>query len=69
MVDSYLLVFAGLLVTIGTLGDHFGRKKALLAGLALFGGASLAVLFVQSAMAASISPLPAATRTRKEHLS
>src|SRR5215210_7810259 len=48
MVDSYLLVFAGLLLTMGTLGDRFGRKKALLAGLALFGGASLAVLVVQT---------------------
>src|SRR5215207_3645986 len=49
IVDSYLLVFAGLLLTMGTLGDRFGRKRALQAGLALFGGASLAVLFVDSA--------------------
>src|SRR5688500_1058931 len=49
IVDSYLLVFAGLLLTLGTLGDRFGRKLALQAGLALFGGASLAVLVVDSA--------------------
>jgi MFS transporter, DHA2 family, multidrug resistance protein len=49
IVDSYLLVFAGLLLTMGTLGDRFGRKRALQAGLALFGGASLAVLFVETA--------------------
>jgi EmrB/QacA subfamily drug resistance transporter len=49
IVDSYLLVFAGLLLTLGTLGDRFGRKLALQLGLALFGGASLAVLFVDSA--------------------
>jgi MFS transporter, DHA2 family, multidrug resistance protein len=49
MVDSYLLVFAGLLLTMGTLGDRFGRKLALQLGLALFGGASLAVLLVDSA--------------------
>jgi EmrB/QacA subfamily drug resistance transporter len=49
IVDSYLLVFAGLLLTMGTLGDRFGRKRALQAGLALFGGASLAVLVVDSA--------------------
>jgi EmrB/QacA subfamily drug resistance transporter len=49
IVDSYLLVFAGLLLTMGTLGDRFGRKRALMAGLALFGGASLAVLVVDSA--------------------
>ena len=48
MVDSYLLAFAGLLLTMGTLGDRFGRKKALLAGIAVFGGASLAVLAVDS---------------------
>src|ERR687883_129509 len=46
MVDSYLLVFAGLLLTMGTLGDRFGRKLALQTGLVLFGGASLAVLAV-----------------------
>src|SRR3954467_11688456 len=49
IVDSYLLVFAGLLLTMGTLGDRFGRKRALQAGLALFGGASTAVLFVDTA--------------------
>jgi EmrB/QacA subfamily drug resistance transporter len=48
MVDSYLLVFAGLLLTMGTLGDRFGRKRALQAGLALFGGSSLAVLVVDT---------------------
>ena len=48
MVDSYLLVFAGLLLTMGTLGDRFGRKRALQAGLVLFGGSSLCVLAVQS---------------------
>ena len=49
IVDAYLLVFAGLLLTMGTLGDRFGRKRALQAGLLLFGGASLAVLAVDSA--------------------
>src|ERR1051325_5064685 len=48
MVDSYLLVFAGLLLAMGTLGDRFGRKRALQTGLILFGGASLAVLFVET---------------------
>jgi EmrB/QacA subfamily drug resistance transporter len=48
MVDAYLLVFAGLLLTMGTLGDRFGRKLALQVGLALFGTASLAVLVVQT---------------------
>jgi EmrB/QacA subfamily drug resistance transporter len=49
MVDSYLLAFAGLLLTMGTLGDRFGRKRALQLGLVLFGGASLGVLFVDTA--------------------
>jgi EmrB/QacA subfamily drug resistance transporter len=49
VVDSYLLVFAGLLLTAGTLGDRFGRKRALQGGLILFGGSSLAVLVVDSA--------------------
>ena len=49
IVDSYLLVFAGLLLTMGTLGDRFGRARALQAGLAIFGSASLAVLLVDSA--------------------
>jgi MFS transporter, DHA2 family, multidrug resistance protein len=48
MVDSYLVSFAGLLLTLGTLGDRFGRKLALQSGLALFGLASLAVVFVQT---------------------
>lgn len=36
MVDAYALVFAGLLFTAGTIGDRFGRKGALQAGLGLF---------------------------------
>jgi EmrB/QacA subfamily drug resistance transporter len=46
MVDAYLLVYAGLILTMGTLGDRFGRKLALQTGLLLFGGGSLAVLAV-----------------------
>ncbi len=37
IVDSYAIVFAGLLLTAGAIGDRFGRKKALLAGLVVFG--------------------------------
>lgn len=36
MVDSYALVFAGMLLTAGALGDRFGRKGALQLGLVLF---------------------------------
>ena len=48
MVDAYMLVFAGVLLTMGTLGDRFGRKLAQQTGLVLFGGASLAVLLVDT---------------------
>lgn len=37
IVDAYTLVFAGLLLAMGSLGDRWGRKGALLVGLALFG--------------------------------
>src|SRR5690349_10859670 len=37
IVDAYILVFAGLLIAAGSLGDRFGRRGALLAGLILFG--------------------------------
>jgi EmrB/QacA subfamily drug resistance transporter len=36
IVDAYALVFAGLLLTAGALGDRFGRKGALLIGLGVF---------------------------------
>ncbi len=36
MVDAYALVFAGLLFTAGTIGDRYGRKGTLQAGLMLF---------------------------------
>src|SRR3954453_416702 len=40
MVDAYALVFAGLLLTCGALGDRFGRKGALTIGLCIFGAGS-----------------------------
>ena len=42
VVDAYTLVFAGLLLLAGTLGDRFGRRRTLLSGLAVFGVASAA---------------------------
>ena len=36
-----MLVFAGVLLTAGTLGDRFGRKRALQLGLIVFGLGSL----------------------------
>lgn len=40
IVNIYSLMVGGLLLSAGTLGDRFGRKRFLLAGFALFGGAS-----------------------------
>ena len=48
MVDSYTLVFAGMLLTAGTLGDKFGRRGALQFGLAIFGLGSLLSAFTTS---------------------
>src|ERR1700745_3394262 len=40
-INSYTLVFAGLLFTFGVIGDRVGRKRVLMIGLALFGLGSL----------------------------
>ena len=42
IVDAYALVFAGLLLPAGALGDRFGRKGALEVGLVIFGAAAFA---------------------------
>ena len=42
VVDAYSLVFASLLLAAGSLSDRLGRKGFLLAGLAVFGLASVA---------------------------
>ncbi|MFI1199986.1 MFS transporter [Streptomyces sp. NPDC020883] len=41
IVDSYLLVFAGLLIPAGALGDRLGRKPVLIGGLVLFAAGCL----------------------------
>jgi EmrB/QacA subfamily drug resistance transporter len=40
MVDAYAVVFAGLLLSLGALGDRVGRKWVFMAGLVVFGGGS-----------------------------
>src|SRR5215213_2437020 len=45
VVDSYTLVFAGLLLAAGSLGDRFGRRGALNIGLVIFGAASTVAAF------------------------
>src|ERR1700758_5554170 len=42
VVDAFNLVFAGSVLAFGSLSDRFGRKGMLLAGLAVFGLASVA---------------------------
>jgi EmrB/QacA subfamily drug resistance transporter len=42
VVDAYNLLFAGSVLAAGSLSDRFGRKGMLLAGLSVFGLASLA---------------------------
>jgi EmrB/QacA subfamily drug resistance transporter len=48
IVDAYTLVFASLLLTAGTMGDKFGRRGALMAGLLVFGTGSAISAFVGS---------------------
>src|SRR5258707_358522 len=48
VVDAYNLVFAALLLTFGSLSDRLGRKGMLLAGLAVFGAASIAGAFTST---------------------
>src|ERR1700745_1875597 len=38
IIDAYSLVFASLLLPAGAIGDRYGRKRALIAGLAIFAG-------------------------------
>ncbi|GLW65164.1 MFS transporter [Actinomadura rubrobrunea] len=48
VLNSYLLVLAGLLLVAGGASDRYGRKRVLLIGLIVFGGASLAASFADS---------------------
>jgi len=49
IIDAYSLVFAALLLPAGALGDRYGRRRALIAGLAVFGGASAVAMTASSA--------------------
>jgi EmrB/QacA subfamily drug resistance transporter len=44
VVDAYALVFAALLLPGGAIGDRFGRRKSLIAGLLVFGAGSAAAM-------------------------
>ena len=47
-INSYTLVFAGLLFTFGVLGDRIGRRRMLMVGMALFGLFSLLTAYAHS---------------------
>ncbi|MCM3556548.1 MFS transporter [Janibacter melonis] len=49
MVNAYVLVIAGLMLTCGALGDRYGRKRLLLIGLGVFGISSAVAAGVDSA--------------------
>jgi EmrB/QacA subfamily drug resistance transporter len=48
IIDAYILVFAGLLLTAGSLSDRHGRRRGLIIGLVVFGGASVLATLSQS---------------------
>src|SRR6202050_1912788 len=49
IIDAYLLVFSVLRLSAGALGDRYGRRRALIGGLIVFGGASAGAMSVSSA--------------------
>ncbi|MBM3131934.1 MAG: MFS transporter, partial [Chloroflexi bacterium] len=49
IVDAYVLAFAALLLTMGALGDRFGRALLLRIGIFVFGAASFGATFADSA--------------------
>jgi EmrB/QacA subfamily drug resistance transporter len=49
IIDAYSLVFAALLLPAGALGDRYGRRRALITGLVIFGGASAVAMTASSA--------------------
>jgi len=48
IIDAYILVFAALLLTMGAIGDRYGRKKVLQAGLVIFGVGSFGAILSTS---------------------
>ncbi|HEY7174261.1 MAG TPA: MFS transporter [Micromonosporaceae bacterium] len=49
VIDAYSLVFASLLLPAGAIGDRYGRRRALLVGLGIFGVASAVAMTANSA--------------------
>jgi EmrB/QacA subfamily drug resistance transporter len=55
MVDAYAVVFAGLLLSLGALGDRAGRKWVFMAGLVVFAGGSIAAAWSGSPLVLTLS--------------
>lgn len=66
IVDIYAVVFAGLLLPAGALGDKFGRKGALQIGLIVFGLGSVLQPGPQPERAARV-PVPHGSRRGADH--
>ena len=66
MVDSYILLFAALLLTMGSLGDRFGRRSLLQIGLVVFGVGSLLSAFSQSSNMLIMARAPHGHRRRRD---
>ena len=67
IVDSYQLVFAGLLFSAGSLADRYGRKGMLTAGLVVFGLGTLAASFADERQSADRHPRLHGNRRRHDH--
>src|SRR5229473_143645 len=49
IIDTYSLAFASLLLPAGAIGDRYGRRLALIAGLSIFGAGSAVAMTARSA--------------------
>ena len=49
VIDAYSLVFASLLLPAGAIGDRYGRRRTLIAGLVIFGAGSAVAMTAHSA--------------------
>ena len=48
IIDSYILVLAGLMLTMGSLADRFGRKRVMLTGLIILGASSVLAAYSEN---------------------
>jgi MFS family permease len=48
IIDVYTLAMAGLLLPAGALGDRFGRRGVMIAGLGIFAASAVALQFVDT---------------------